>query len=299
MQSYPYAFHVALDGSRAQRTRGPGRRVHLPLRPGRPVPTPTRSPTSTGWPGGHAPTWTRAGESASWATPVSTCSSTTRPPLEEVDRVSTLRFEVPDTTIKSSTHLVWLDDSQFLTAIGEHFWKFDLNRLTKAEADRPAPAQAPARHEADRVGPLRRLRRHGPPRPAARPARSASSTCVTGEGRGGSPLPTTCWHVVVPPDPRRLLRALVPGAARRRARLAASGAWPTPGVRLRDRRRDAARSSGTGRPVARSRRTSTPTSVSPTASSSSAPAAARRVVLIDLATMAAHRLIDEHPDSPG
>ena len=36
--------------------------------------------------------------------------------LEEVDRVSTLQFEVNDTTLRGSTHLVWLDDSEFITA---------------------------------------------------------------------------------------------------------------------------------------------------------------------------------------
>ena len=43
-------------------------------------------------------------------------------------RTSTLRFEIPDTAIKSSTHLIWLDEAEFITSTGDHFWKFDVNR---------------------------------------------------------------------------------------------------------------------------------------------------------------------------
>ena len=45
------------------------------------------------------------------------------------DRVSTLRFEIPNTAIKGSTHLVWLDETAFLTSIGEHLWRFDWTEL--------------------------------------------------------------------------------------------------------------------------------------------------------------------------
>ena len=57
--------------------------------------------------------------------------------LEEADRISTLHFEIPDTTIKGSTHLVWLDQTEFLTCIGEHLWRLDVNRLGRAEQISP------------------------------------------------------------------------------------------------------------------------------------------------------------------
>ena len=53
--------------------------------------------------------------------------------LEERGRVSTLRYEAADTTIRGSTHLVWLSDSQFITAIGDWLYKVDLQRLDRAE----------------------------------------------------------------------------------------------------------------------------------------------------------------------
>jgi len=32
-------------------------------------------------------------------------------------------FEVPDTSIKSTTHLVWLDATEFIASVGEQLWK--------------------------------------------------------------------------------------------------------------------------------------------------------------------------------
>ena len=92
----------------------------------------------------------------------------------------------------------------------------------QGRASGAAPAQDAARHEAHGVRALRRVRRHGPSRPAARPARSASSTCYTGTS-ARIPLPTTCWHLVCHPVLDVVLRDLLPGAARRRPRLAGVG----------------------------------------------------------------------------
>jgi hypothetical protein len=54
--------------------------------------------------------------------------------LDALARISTLRYESADTTIRGSTHLVWLDSQTFVTAIGDKFYRFDLNRLDKGEA---------------------------------------------------------------------------------------------------------------------------------------------------------------------
>src|SRR5262249_59645454 len=44
--------------------------------------------------------------------------------LSEAGRTSTLRFEPSDTSIRGSTHLVWLSDFEFITAIGDYFYPF-------------------------------------------------------------------------------------------------------------------------------------------------------------------------------
>jgi hypothetical protein len=49
--------------------------------------------------------------------------------LQEVARYSTLKFRAPELFYESQTHVVWLDDEHFVTAIGSEFWKFSLGDL--------------------------------------------------------------------------------------------------------------------------------------------------------------------------
>jgi len=49
--------------------------------------------------------------------------------LDEVARYSTLRFRAPKLFYESQTHVVWLDDERFVTAIGPEFWRFSLRDL--------------------------------------------------------------------------------------------------------------------------------------------------------------------------
>lgn len=53
--------------------------------------------------------------------------------LEEVARLSTLRFGAPETHYSSQTHVVWLDDETFVTAIGRAFYRFRMNDLERPE----------------------------------------------------------------------------------------------------------------------------------------------------------------------
>ena len=53
--------------------------------------------------------------------------------LSKVDRISTLRFEATDSSIKGSTHVAWMSETQAVAPIGESLWQVDLNRLDKAE----------------------------------------------------------------------------------------------------------------------------------------------------------------------
>lgn len=49
--------------------------------------------------------------------------------LEEVRRFSTLRFCAPEVVYQSQTHVVWLDDRTFITVLGPDFCRFDLGDL--------------------------------------------------------------------------------------------------------------------------------------------------------------------------
>jgi hypothetical protein len=53
--------------------------------------------------------------------------------LEEVNRISTLKFESIDTSLQGSTHSVWISDYDFICSIGEYFYKFDVRNLAKGE----------------------------------------------------------------------------------------------------------------------------------------------------------------------
>jgi hypothetical protein len=57
--------------------------------------------------------------------------------LREVTRLSTLKFRAPKLFYESQTHVVWLDDAHFVTAIGPELWKFAL-----ADLDHPEPIGA-------------------------------------------------------------------------------------------------------------------------------------------------------------
>lgn len=116
----------------------------------------------------------------------------------EVARQSTLRFEVNDTSLRGSTHAVWLSNREFVTAIGDYFYRFDVQNLSRGE----------------RLGP------HGVKLPHAMKTTASGKYLVYGSmdnprmGRAGEArevgifdlhackarrveLPATCWHVAV------------------------------------------------------------------------------------------------------
>ena len=196
MRTYPYAFHVALDGNGLNGLEG---RAGVCLFQYDPV-TGDHAYKASYFPGasgGHAPSVDpsrrigflgNTGQHLLFYDPAT---------LEEADRVSTLRFEVPDTTIKGSTHLVWLDDTQFITSIGEHLWRFDVNRLTKAEQVAPHGLKVP--HAMKRTASGRYIVYGGMDHPTRGEAREVGVLdTVTGLVRRIE-LPTTCWHVVCHP----------------------------------------------------------------------------------------------------
>lgn len=57
--------------------------------------------------------------------------------LTEITRISTLRFRAPKLFYESQTHVVWLDDAHFVTAIGPELWRFAL-----ADLEHPEPLGA-------------------------------------------------------------------------------------------------------------------------------------------------------------
>src|SRR5579872_6673010 len=50
--------------------------------------------------------------------------------LDEISRMSTLRFETPETSLQGSTHVIWRSDDEIVTSIGDHFYSFRITDLS-------------------------------------------------------------------------------------------------------------------------------------------------------------------------
>ena len=196
MRAYPYSFHVALDGNGLNGLEG---RAGVCLFRYDPASGDHAYKLTYfgGASGGHAPSVDpsrRVGFLGNTGQHLLFYDLAT---LEEADRISTLRFEIPDTTVKGSTHLVWLDETEFVTSIGEHLWKFDVNRLAKADIIAPHRVKVP--HAMKRTASGQYIVYGGMDHPERGEAREVGILDThSGEVRHVR-LPTTCWHVVCHP----------------------------------------------------------------------------------------------------
>ncbi len=117
--------------------------------------------------------------------------------LGEVDRISTLRFEATDSSIKGSTHVAWLNETQPVTAIGESLWQMDLNRLDKGERLGGHGVKAP--HAIKKTASGRFLVYGGMDHPGRGEAREVGIFDMHTRTARRVVLPATCWHVVAHP----------------------------------------------------------------------------------------------------
>ncbi len=192
--------------------------------------------------------------------------------LDEVDRVSTLQYEVNDTTLRGSTHLVWLDDSEFITAVGDYLYRFDLNRLAKGERLGAHGLKLP--HAMKLTASRRYIVYGGMDSPVTGEAKEVGIYDLhSGETRRVE-LPATCWHLATHPTEDLFYPVsfrVAPQEGRDWKDWAIGFSKSTPSRSMPSRRR----CFDTGLSAGRPRRTSTPTSLSRTASSSSATEQAR------------------------
>jgi hypothetical protein len=116
--------------------------------------------------------------------------------LNEIARISTLRFEPTSCSLQGSTHLVWLSEREFVTAIGEHFYRFSLDRLETPERLGPHGVKLPHAMKLTRTG---RYICYGsmdnPVHGAAGEARHVGVFDLQTHQVRVIPLPATCWHV--------------------------------------------------------------------------------------------------------
>lgn len=195
MTDYPYRFHIALDGSGMNGLEGMAGICQFLFDPADNAYA-YKIVYYDGIAGGHAvsvnPTGTLGflGNTGQHLLIYDTRN------CDEVARQSTLRFETNDTSLRGSTHAVWLSEYIFITAIGDYFYRFDARNLGAGE----------------------KLGAHGVKLPHAIKRTASGKYLVYGSmdnprlGRNGESreigifdleratarrleLPTTCWHV--------------------------------------------------------------------------------------------------------
>ena len=199
MKSYPYAFHIALDGNGINGLEGMAG-VCVFLFDPEDNSYAYKVKYYDGISAGHAVTVNPGGTRGFLGNAGQHLLFYDASNLEEVGRASTLRFEPNDTSLRGSTHLVWLDDRQFITAIGDYFYRFDIGDLTKGERLGPHNVKLP--HSMKLTASGRYICYGSMDNPALGAAGEARHVGIwnmqTGEARTVT-LPATCWHVVCHP----------------------------------------------------------------------------------------------------
>ena len=132
MKHYPYAFHVALDGNGINGLEGrAGLCIFLFDPADNSYAYNIRYHDGIG--GGHATTVDPTGSIGFLGNAGQHILLYDTRTGQELDRVSTLRFEIPDSSLRGSTHAVWLDERRFVTSVGDHLYLFDSQSLTNPE----------------------------------------------------------------------------------------------------------------------------------------------------------------------
>lgn len=197
---YPYAFHIALDGNGLNGLEG---RAGVCVFRYDPQTERYAYDVSyyDGMAGGHAVSVSpdhRVGYLGSTGQHLMFYNAAT---LGEIQRISTLRFEPTDSSIKGSTHVAWINDTQAVAAMGDGLWMTDVERLDKAERLGDHGLKLP--HALKTTASGRYLVYGGMDHPRRGEACEVGIFDLhTGTARRVD-LPTTCWHLACHPSEDR------------------------------------------------------------------------------------------------
>jgi hypothetical protein len=115
----------------------------------------------------------------------------------ELERISTLRFGIPDSSLNGSTHAVWLSERQFVTAIGAYLYLFNADDMCHPE--RVEPHGVGIVHGMQRTASGRYVVFGAMDNPALGRRGEAREMGIWDTVKGGVRrvrLPATCWHTV-------------------------------------------------------------------------------------------------------
>ena len=198
---YPYAFHVALDGSGVNGLEGMAGVCLFKFAPGPDGPAGDRYAWKIryydGIGGGHAVAVdprSGLGFLGNTGQHILLYDLAT---LDEVARQSTLAFEVPRSSVQGSTHLVWTAPRRFVTAVGAHFYEFEADDL--AHPKQRIAHQAALPHAMKRSASGRYIAYGSMDQPAdgaAGEARHLGIWDTADDSIRIVDLPATCWHIV-------------------------------------------------------------------------------------------------------
>ncbi|HVK40940.1 MAG TPA: hypothetical protein VM471_00555 [Phenylobacterium sp.] len=183
MRGYPYAFYIALDGNGANGLEGMAGMCLFLYDPAADA-FAWKIKYYDGIAAGHACSVNPAGTIGFLGNAGQHLHFFDANTLEETARVSTLRFETPDTSLQGSTHLAWLGENVFITAIGRHFWRFSLDDLENPEQLEPHGVRLP--HAMKLTASGRYLCYGAMDDPSGRSSTDDCATCRPGWRRSGS-----------------------------------------------------------------------------------------------------------------
>ena len=199
MKTYPYSFHIALDGNGINGLEGMAGMCLFHFDP---------SDNSyaykvkyyDGASAGHACMVSPDGKHGYLGNAGQHLLFYDAATIEEQQRISTLRYEINDTTIRGSTHVVWLSNKEVLTAVGDYFYRVSVDDLEKAERLMPHQVKLPHGMKVSASG---RYMAYGsmdnPSFGAKGEAREIGILDLLSGEITHLPMPTTCWHLVAHP----------------------------------------------------------------------------------------------------
>jgi len=196
MKHYPYAFHIALDGNGINGLEGMAG-VCVFLFDPEDDSYAYKVKYFDGAAAGHSVSVNHAGTFGFLGNAGQHLLFYDTSNLEEIGRISTLRFETNDTTVRGSSHLVWLSDEEFVTTIGDYFYRFDVRDLSRGERLGPHLVKLP--HAMKRTASGRYICYGSMDNPSLGRDGEAREAGIWDLEKGEArrlELPGTCWHVV-------------------------------------------------------------------------------------------------------
>ena len=196
MKEYPYRFHIALDGNGLNGLEGMAGVCQFLFDPADNSYA-YKARYYDGIAGGHAVSVNPGGTIGFLGNTGQHLLLYNARNSEHIARQSTLRFETNDTSLRGSTHAVWLSDQEFVTAIGDYFYRFDVRDITAGHKLGAHKVKLP---HAIKLTASRKYLVYGsmdhPRMGRDGEAREVGifdlDTCTARRIE----LPTTCWHVV-------------------------------------------------------------------------------------------------------